>query len=228
MDSPSVLGRRMRLTDWGRQYGLNPKVVWRMLRDGRLPEHLQVERVGGCWYVRVPDCEAVPLRTVLYARVSSSDRANGLAAQSERLQKFAHKQGWALDEVICEIGSGLNGKRRKLLKILESSGGRVRLVVEHRDRLARFGFEMLEACVKGSGGEIVVVEDKELDDDLVRDMTDLLTSMCARLYGKRSAELRARKAVEATNFDGASTETQNGCYNTEEALKHKVDLHADT
>ena len=95
-----------------------------------------------------------------------------------------------------ETASGLNGKRRKLLRVL-GSGGPVRLVVEHRDRLARFGFEMVEAALGGGGGEVVVVEEGEVEDDLVRDATEVLTSMCARLYGRRSAARRAERALAA-------------------------------
>ena len=166
------------------------------MRDGRLPEGLEVERVGNIWYVVVPDEGEGALRTVLYARVSSSDQSGDLVRQSERLQRFARSNGWAVDEVVLETGSGLNGKRRKLLRVL-GEPGRVRIVVEHRDRLARFGFEMVEASLAGRGGEIAVVEDREVDDDLVRDVTEVLTSMCARLHGKRSARRRAERAVEA-------------------------------
>ena len=103
---------------------------------------------------------------------------------------------WALHAVIAEVGSGLNGTRRKLLKALAnpSLGW---LVVEHRDRLARVGFEMVDALLRARGGGVVVLDDEEVDDDLVRDMTEVLTSMCARLYGRRSARRRAEQALQA-------------------------------
>ena len=97
---------------------------------------------------------------------------------------------------MLETGSGLNGQHPKLLRQLRSEGS-LRLVVEHRDRLARFGFEMVDAALKGRNGEVVVVEDRETDDDLVRDMVEVMTSMCARMHGKRSARRRAEKAVAA-------------------------------
>ena len=168
-----------------------------MLRDGRLPDDLEVQRVGRIYYVRSRSgVVSAGVRTVLYARVSSSDQAGDLVRQAERLQGFARKQGWDVGEVVMETASGLNGKRRKLLGVL-GEGGPLRLVVERRDRLARFGFEMVEASVRGAGGEVVVVDGGEVDDDLVRDVTEVLTSMCARLYGKRSAARRAARAVAA-------------------------------
>ena len=128
--------------------------------------------------------------------MSSSDQASDLVRQAERLQRFAKKQSWTVDETVMETASGLNGKRRKLLRVLGSAGS-VRLVVEHRDRLSRFGFEMVEAALAGAGGEIVVMDEGEIADDLVRDVTEVLTSMCARLYGRRSAARRAERALEA-------------------------------
>jgi putative resolvase len=75
------------------------------------------------------------------------------------------------------------------------------IVVEHRDRLARFGVEHLHAALAVQGRGIVVVDDGETCDDLVRDMIEVLTSMCARLYGRRGARNRAMRAVTATKGD---------------------------
>ena len=152
--------------------------------------------MGRIWYVRDKSAVLGVVRTVLYARVSGGDQSDDLVRQAERLQRFARVQGWVVDEVVMETASGLNGKRRKLLRVL-GQGGRLRLVVEHRDRLARFGFEMAEACVRGCGGEVAVIEPDEVADDLVRDAAEVLTSMCARLHGKRSAARRAQRALEA-------------------------------
>ena len=153
----------MRLSEWGRQYGFDRRHTWQLLKDGRLPEGLQVERVGRLWYVLIPDEETPADQTFLYARVSGSDQAADLVRQAERLQRYARKQGWVVDETIMETGSGLNGKRRKLLKALRCPG-KTRIVVEHRDRLTRFGFEMVEASLAGRGGEIIVIEDNEVED----------------------------------------------------------------
>ena len=72
------------------------------------------------------------------------------------------------------------------------------VVVEHRDRLARFGVAHLHAALAAQGRRIVVVDTGETADDLVRDMIEVLTSMCARLYGRRGARNRALRAVTAT------------------------------
>ena len=77
------------------------------------------------------------------------------------------------------------------------------VVVEHRDRLARFGSEYVEAALAASGRTLVVLDTEEMKDDLVRDMIDVLTSFCVRLYGKRSAANKAKKAVEAMEKEEA-------------------------
>lgn len=74
-------------------------------------------------------------------------------------------------------------------------------MVEHRDRLVRFGVEHLEAALAATGRRIVVVEQSETTDDRVRDMVEVLTWMCARLYGRRGARNRAMRAVTATKHE---------------------------
>ena len=98
--------------------------------------------------------------------------------------------------VVTEVGSGLNGKRPKLRRMLSDPDARV-IVVEHRDRLARFGVEHLEAALAAAGRRIVVADPSAATDDLVRDMIEVLTSMCAGLYGRRGARNRAMRALTA-------------------------------
>ena len=73
------------------------------------------------------------------------------------------------------------------------------MIVEHRERLARFGAGMVETMLQARGGSLIVIDAAEVPDDLVRDLTEILTCFCARLYGKRSAANRARRAVEVVS-----------------------------
>ena len=98
----------------------------------------------------------------------------------------------------AEIGSGLNGQRQGLLAVLRSPEYGI-VVALHRDRLARFGSEYIEAALAAMGRALIVVDPEEVKDDLVQDMIDVLTSMCARLYGRRSARHRAEKALKAAS-----------------------------
>ena len=100
--------------------------------------------------------------------------------------------------MVSEIASGLNDRRPKLRKLLGDPTVHT-VIVEHRERLARFGVGMVEAMLQARGGSLMVIDDTEVPDDLVRDMTEILTCFCARLYGKRSAGDKARRAMEVVS-----------------------------
>jgi predicted site-specific integrase-resolvase len=138
---------------------------------------------------------AVESMAALYARISSSDQKSDLEAQLGRLAVYASTHGYKVTKTATEIGSGLNGHRPKLMKLLADSTVTV-IVVEHRDRLMRFGSEYVESALAAHGRRIVVVDPAEGKDDLVQDMIEVLTSFCARLYGRRSARNKAQKALE--------------------------------
>lgn len=137
-------------------------------------------------------------RTVCYARVSSSDQKEDLIRQADRLKAFAVNMGVERPEVVMETGSGMNDKRRKLNRLLaDPTVGTI--IVEHRDRLARMNAGLVESALKAQGRRIIVVDDTELDDDLVHDMTEALTSFCARLYGRRAAKHKTDAALKAAH-----------------------------
>jgi putative resolvase len=136
----------------------------------------------------------------LYARVSSHDQGGDLDRQVARLSEWAAKAGQPIVRVEAEVGSGMNGSRVKLRRLLADPTVSV-VVVEHRDRLARLNAELVEAALSASGRRLVVLDDGEVDDDLVRDMVEVLTSFCARLYGRRSARNRAEKALRCAEHD---------------------------
>lgn len=113
-----------------------------------------------------------------------------------RVTGWVTGQGLTVAGVVREVGSGLNGKRPKLRRILSDPSAAV-IVVEHRGRLARSGVEHLDAALAAHGRRLIVADPGETTDDLVRDMIEVLTSMCARLYGRRGARNRAMRAVTA-------------------------------
>ena len=190
-----VISRRITLTAWGRLYGFDKATTSRLHLAGRLPPELQIEQLpSGRYYVVVPPENDG--RCVVYARVSSGDQKEDLDRQVGRVVEWATRQGYRPDEVVKEIGSGLDGNRSGLRRLVsDHTVGTI--VVEHRERLTRFGFEYVEAALAGRGARIVVMEEGELEDDLVRDAAEVMTSLCARLYGKRSARRRAERALAA-------------------------------
>jgi putative resolvase len=185
------------LSDWADQVGVSKFTAYRWFHEGTLP--VPARRVGRLILVDVAPATATG-RTVLYARVSSHDQRGDLDRQVARLTTWATSQGLVVAEVVTEVGSGMNGKRRRLARLLADQTATT-IVTEHRDRLARFGVEYLEAALAAHGRRVLVVDDGELDDDLVRDMTEVLTSFCARLYGRRGARNRADKALRCARAD---------------------------
>jgi putative resolvase len=183
----------MKLSVWARQQGITYKTAWRMWRDGRLP--IPAEQMPTGTVIVHPE-KMSETGCVLYARVSSSDQRSDLEGQLGRLAEFASKNRLEVVRSVSEIGSGLNGHRPKLMAILNNPELRV-IVVEHEDRLARFGVEYIESALKATGRRLIVVNPGEMKDDLVKDMIDVLTSFCARLYGRRAARNRAEKALKA-------------------------------
>ena len=105
-----------------------------------------------------------------------------------------------VERVEAEVGSGVNGARSKARRLLADPKVTT-VVVEHRDRLGRMNTELIEAALSAQGRSVMVLDAGEVDDDLVRDMTEVLTSFCARLYGRRSAKNRAEKALRCAEHD---------------------------
>ncbi|MEV0364825.1 IS607 family transposase [Nocardia fusca] len=185
----------MKLAEWARMQGVHPQTAYRWFREDRMPVPARRLDSGTIW-VDVAEARQAG-RVVVYARVSSHDQRADLDRQVARLTDWATTNGHEVGEVVTEVGSGLNGKRPKIRRVLSDPSASV-VVVEHRDRLARFGVEHLEAALSAQGRRIVVTGEGETTDDLVRDMIEVLTSMCARLYGRRGARNRAMRAVTAT------------------------------
>ena len=195
-----VVSRRISLTAWGRLYGFDKATTSRLHHTGKLPPDLQIEQLpNGRYYVVVPPENDG--RCVVYARVSSGDQREDLDRQVGRVVEWATQQGCRPDQVVKEIGSGLNGNRSSLRRVIADPTVNM-IMVEHRERLCRFGFEYVEAALAGRGARILVMEDGELEDDLVRDVTEVMTSLCARLYGRRSARRRAERALAAAREEG--------------------------
>lgn len=192
----------MLVREWAAREGLNPQTVWKWCRTGKMP--VPVEHTpSGMWLVHDPKYETPTPdgnegRTVCYARVSSADQKDDLKRQADRLKAFAIGMGVEDPEVVMETGSGMNDRRRKLNRLL-SDPTVTSIIVEHRDRLARMNAGLVESALKAQGRRVIVVDDTELDDDLARDMTEVLTSFCARLYGRRAARHKAEAALRAAH-----------------------------
>jgi putative resolvase len=128
--------------------------------------------------------------TLGYARVSSHDQKEDLVRQAQVLENFCTTNGW-IHEIVQDLGSGLNFQKRGLKKLIQNicSGKIDRLVLTHKDRLLRFGSELIFSLCEQFGIEVVIMnksEDTRFEDDLVQDVLEIITVFSARLYGARS------------------------------------------
>lgn len=132
--------------------------------------------------------------TICYARVSSHDQREDLTRQQELLEAYCAAKGWRT-EVISDLGSGMNFNKRGLLRLLEIILRRKtkRLVLTHKDRLLRFGSELVFALCERQGIEIVIIHKGErpsFEVELAEDILEIITVFSARLYGSRSHKNR--------------------------------------
>jgi len=177
----------MKLSDYAKKLGIKYHTAWGHYKSGLIPGAYSLSTGT----IIVPDKEdkTKAMLTATYARVSSSENKNNLLSQSKRVQEFCCAKGWVVSFVIEECASGLNDNRKKLQKLLTNKQvGRI--VVEHKDRLTRFGFNYIKNLWHG---DIVVINQVIEDEkDLMQDFVSLVTSFTARLYGRR----RSRRATE--------------------------------
>ena len=134
--------------------------------------------------------DSVSRKTIAYARVSSHDQKDDLERQKQVLELYCAQQGWTF-EVIADLGSGMNYHKKGLKHLLDAvvDGQIGRLVITHKDRLLRFGAELVFAICAIKNVEVVILnqgEETALEEDLAQDVLEIITVFSARLYGSRS------------------------------------------
>ena len=149
----------------------------------------------------------------IYARVSSSENKDNLESQANRLISYCNAKGYKVSKVVKEIGSGLNDARPKLEKLLIDKNIDI-IVIEHKDRLARFGLNYIQKLLELDNRRIEIVNNTEGEkEDLVQDFISIITSFCAKIYGnrrsKRATEKLIKKLEEENKEDELNGETCN-------------------
>lgn len=175
----------MKLSDYAKQVGVTYQTAYQWWKAGRLDAY---QLPTGTIIVR----ETKPSATgvALYARVSSADQRDDVTRQMQRLRDYAAARGYQVVGEVIEIASGLNDERPKLKKLLTDATVGV-IVVEHRDRLTRFGYGYNATLLEHDGRRVEAIYPSDTGNDLVDDFVAVITSMAARIYGRRNASLRA-------------------------------------
>jgi putative resolvase len=179
----------MRLSQYAKQMGVTYRTAFRWFQAGKLDAYqLDTGTIIVRDRVVPPPSQAV----ALYARVSSADQKQDLERQLERLRDYAAAKGYKVAKEVTELASGLNDQRPKLSKLLsDTTIGTI--LIEHRDRLTRFGYHYIEQLLETQGRHLEVIFPTETDNELVDDFVAVITSMAARIYGRRNSKRRAEK-----------------------------------
>ena len=183
----------MKLSDWAKKKGVSYKTAWRWFKQGFIKGYQMP--TGTIIVEDETKKEREEVRCVIYARVSGRKNEN-LERQVQRLTEYAIAKGYKIVKVVKEIGSGVNDKRPKLVEILQSDDYDV-LLIEHKDRLTRFGFNYIKVLLEKRGILVEVVNPAQDDkEDLLKDFVSIIYSFSARLYGLRRGREVAKKLKE--------------------------------
>lgn len=181
----------MKLSTWAKKQGIAYSTAFRWFKQGTFPaKAIQLET--GTILVEDENIISRNENIVIYCRVSNNSRKDELEYQVDRCLEFCRAKGLEVNKIYKEIASGMNDKRNKLSLMLDSNP--TKIIVEHKDRLTRFGFNYLEKLLSKLGCEIIVINrDFENENDLLKDMVSIITSFCCRLYGLRRGNNKAKK-----------------------------------
>lgn len=192
---------RMKLSQYAKQQGISYRTALRWFRAGTIKGY---QAPTGTIIVQEDELPHQVQKVAIYARVSSAEHRANLERQAERLVQYCEARGYQVTRVVKEIASGVNDSRPKLLALLKDTSITL-LVVEHRDRLTRFGFHYLETLLETQGRSIEVVNIAENDnEDLLADLVAIVYSFTARLYGQRRAKRKTERIVAELETEDAT------------------------
>lgn len=185
---------RYKLSRYAKLQGVCKRTIWNWCKSGRLK--YEKDATNHIWIVEDEETKNKSKNAAVYARVSSSENKSNLDSQADRVLNWATLNGYSVKSVVKEVGSGLNDTRKKLSALLSDKSIDV-IIVEHKDRLARFGVNYIEELLKLENREIVVINEvEEGKEELIQDFVSIITSFCARIYGQRRSKRKTEKLIK--------------------------------
>ena len=190
----------IKLSEYAKRHGISYMTAYRYFHQGYIPGK---QYPTGTILIEDESFDKV-IKTVnkktsviLYARVSSSENKSNLESQMDRLRQYASAKGYVVSKEIKEIGSGLNDKRTRLSNILKKENEWDKIIVEHKDRLARFGVNYMDILLKNQGREIEIINNSDTDkEDIMQDFVSVITSFCAKIYGLRRSKRKTEQIIQ--------------------------------
>lgn len=182
----------MKLSDYAKKLGVSYRTAWNYYKKGDLAGF----KTSTGTIIIEDKVDGLSNSIAIYCRVSSSQNKSNLETQKDRLISYCLAKGYKIEKVVTEIGSGVNDNRSKWLSLLKDTKIKL-IVVEHKDRFTRFGFNGYKTLLNSVGRDIEVVNNTDSNkDDLLQDLVSIITSFCARLYGLRRSRRKTEKLIQ--------------------------------
>ncbi len=195
-----------RVSEFAKRIGKSPRTLRRWDTNGIL---VAKRHPSGHRYYDESDVRKVfgypseSQRTVVYCRVSSAGQKDDLDNQVKAMERFCLQAGIAVDDWVKEIGGGMNFKRKRFLQLMDDvqQGSVGKLLIAHKDRLCRFGFEYFERMAKESGCELIVINQESLSpqQEMIEDLLAIVHTFSCRLYGLRRYKKILKDNLTAKN-----------------------------
>ena len=193
---------KTKISNYAKSHDISYMTAWRMVQNNQIPH----ERLPSGTILIIEKDEKTIIekenKIVLYARVSSSENKSNLDSQMERLRLYTSAKGYIITKEVKEIGSGLNDNRKGILSLLEDTSWNI-IIVEHKDRLARFGTNFLIKLLNQTGRRVEIINEVKANakEDLIQDFVSIVTSFTARLYGLRRSKRATEKIIKELTED---------------------------
>ena len=186
----------IKLSQYAKNNGITYGTALRHYKQNKIPNIKVLET--GTILVGVPLIESknkVNNNVAIYARVSSNEMKDNLERQLIRLNEYAISNGYNVVKAVKEISSGMNDKRKKLIELLLDDSYSL-IIVEHKDRLTRFGFNYIETLLSKQNKKVIVINTAQNDNEnLMEDLISIIYSFSARMYGKRNLKNKTQKVI---------------------------------
>lgn len=190
---------KYKLSTYAKLNKVTYRTVWNWVKEGKLST---IKTETGRLLIVEP--ENTQLSVAIYCRVSNSENKNNLETQKQRLIDYCCAKGYKIDKIITEIDSGLNDNRPKLESILLDKTINL-IVVEHKDRLARFSLNYIEKLLALDNRKIEIINIQNNDtNDLIEDFISIITSFTEKLYNKKITKRNTEKLIKELNKNNAT------------------------
>ena len=202
----------MKLSVYAHEAGVSYRTAFRWFKSGKIQgRQMDTGTILISEPIGEPQRPDRPVKIAIYTRVSAAENKDNLEGQANRLRNYCAAKGYPVTWVVKEIGSGINDTRPKLLKLLTDPSVNL-IVVEHKDRLTRLGYDYIEQLLKMQDRRIEVINLAENDkEDLIQDFVSIVTSFCARLYGQRGSKRKTERLIaELSHSPAASVSSPGG------------------